>query len=140
MAEINNKLPSALLLHTHHKDPRAMQLFDNYKETVWAYINTILEDVHSKHVRDIDRLYVISNRPAIPYRNETNCYVMSTVPFTMSTKHVTWNYCERSHSEEAPDGVCGAVKRDIVHADLRLLETSQRVYEVLHSKTQTSVE
>lgn len=140
MVEINNNLPSTLLLHTHHKDPRARQLFDHYKKTVWAYINPFLEDVYSKHVGDIETLYAIANRPVILYSNKTNCYLMSTVPFTMSTKHVTWNYCERSHSEEAPDGVWGAVKRDIAHADLRLLAISQRVYEGLYSKTRTSVE
>lgn len=140
MVEISNKLPSTLLVQTLHKDPIAMQLFHHYMKSVQAYINPVLEDVHSKHVRDTDTLNVISNRPAIPYRNKTNCCLMSTVPFTMSFKRVTWNYCERSHSEEAPYGVCSAVKRDIARTDFNYWQSHRDVNKGLYSKTQTSVE
>lgn len=30
---------------------------------------------------------------------------MSTVPFKMGFKHLSWNYLERPHGKEAPDGV-----------------------------------
>lgn len=65
---------------------------------------------------------------------------MSTVPFTMGFKHVTWNYSEMSHGKGAPDGVGGAIKR---MADVHIqsgsdLQSPRDVYEFLSSKTQTS--
>lgn len=66
---------------------------------------------------------------------------MSTLPFTMGFKHVTWNYSERSHGKGAPDGVGGAVER---MADMHVqsgydFHSPRDVYEFLSSKTQTSV-
>ncbi|KAK0139205.1 PiggyBac transposable element-derived protein 4 [Merluccius polli] len=111
------------------------------KRAVWAHIKPVLEDLKSKQVRDIDTLHVISDGPVTQYRNKTNCYLMSTVPFTMGFKHVTWNYSERSHGKGALDGVGGAVKR---MADMHVqsgndLQSPRDVYEFLASKMQTNV-
>lgn len=109
MAEITNKLLAILQLHTHHKGSQSLATLSpplrHDKRAVWAHIKPVLEYVKSKHVRDTDTLHVISNGPITQYRNKTSCYLMSTVPFKMGFKHLSWNYLERPHGKEAPDGV-----------------------------------
>ncbi len=111
------------------------------ERAVWAHIMPVLEDVMLEHKQAIDILHVISDGPVTQYRNKTNCFLLSQVPFTMGFKHVTWNFSERSHGKGAPDGVGGAVKRTADKYVLRGsdLQSPRDFYQFLSSQTETSV-
>ena len=80
------------------------------ERAVWAHIKPVLEDFKAKSDHDIDTLHILSDGPATQYRNCTNCFLLSTVPYTLGFTKITWNFSERSHGKGAPDGVSGALK------------------------------
>lgn len=110
------------------------------ERAVWAHIKPLLEDVRYEHPH-IDTLQVISDGPVTQYRNKTNCFLMSQVPFPMGFKRLTWNFTERAHGKGAPDGVGGAVKRmaDMHVASGNDLQSPRDVYDFLSSKEETTV-
>ncbi|XP_062386091.1 uncharacterized protein LOC134073124 [Sardina pilchardus] len=59
---------------------------------------------------EVTVIHFVSDGPTSQYRNKTNFYLASTVPFMMGFQHVTWNFSEASHGKGAPDGVGGALK------------------------------
>lgn len=58
-----------------------------------------------------DHTTCMSDGPITQYRNKNNFYLLSTVPFLMGFKEVTWNFSEKSHGKGALDGVGGSIKR-----------------------------
>ncbi|MED6271161.1 hypothetical protein CHARACLAT_017406 [Characodon lateralis] len=78
--------------------------------TVWAHLEPILKELRAKCPEKVV-LHVISDGPVAKYRNKSNFYLLSTVPSLTGFKHITWNYCRRSHGKGAPDGLGWAIKR-----------------------------
>lgn len=81
------------------------------ERAVWAHIKPIIEHFKAQNDQEIDTLHILSDGPATQYRNRTNCFLLSTVPYTLGFKKIAWNFSERSHGKGAPDGVGGALKR-----------------------------
>lgn len=74
-------------------------------------------------------------------KKKSNFYLLSTVPFLIGFKHVTWNYSEMCHGKGAPDDNGGAVKRD---ADLYVrcggeLQTPLYLYRMLTKKSGSNI-
>lgn len=110
------------------------------ERAVWAHLEPILKELRETSPQ-ITVLHVISDGPVTQYRNKTNFYLLSTVPFLSGFKHVTWNYSEKSHGKGAPDGIGGAVKRD---ADLYVrrggeLQTPLDLYKMLAKKSGSTI-
>ena len=80
------------------------------ERSVWAHLKPVLEDL-KKENPSITTLHCMSDGPVTQYRNKRNFYLMSTIPFMLGFKKITWNFSEASHGKGAPDGVGGAVKR-----------------------------
>lgn len=77
---------------------------------VSAHLKPVLENLR-EHNPSVTTLHCMSDGPVTQYRNRRNFYLMSSVPFLLGFKKVTWNFSEKSHGKGAPDGVGGAVKR-----------------------------
>lgn len=75
----------------------------------WAHLDPVLRSIREEHP-NARNIHFISDGPTSQYRNRTNFYLASTVPFMRGFKHVTWNFTEASHGKGAPDGVGGALK------------------------------
>ena len=82
--------------------------------TVWAHLIPVL--AHLRNDIDTDNsikcLHFESDSPSGQYRNRSNAYLMSTIPFDMGYSDVSWNYYEVGHGKGAPDGVGAAMKRN----------------------------
>lgn len=74
------------------------------ERAVWAHLRPVLEDIKGKKP-SLTTLHCMSDGPVTQYRNKKNFYLLSTVPFLMGFKEVTWNFSEKSHGKGAPDGV-----------------------------------
>lgn len=126
------------VLYTVHGTESYATLSDSLghdEQTVWAHLEPILKELRATYPQ-ITALHVISDGPMTQYRNKANFYLLSTVPFLSRFNHVTWNYSEKSHGKDAPDGIGGAVKR---HADLYVrrggeLQTPLDLYKMLTKK------
>ena len=81
------------------------------ERAVWAHLEPVVKDVLGSRNPRPTTLHVMSDGPVTQYRNKKNFYLMSTIPFLLGFKQVTWNFSEKSHGKGAPDGVGGAVKR-----------------------------
>lgn len=75
----------------------------------WAHLDPVLRSMREEHPNARD-IHFISDGPTSQYRNKTNFYLASTVPFMRGFNRVTWNFTEASHGKGAPDGVGGALK------------------------------
>lgn len=75
------------------------------ERAVWAHIKPIIEHFKAQNDQEIDTLHILSDGPATQYRNRINCFLLSTVPYTLGFKKITWIFSERSHGKGAPDGV-----------------------------------
>ena len=109
------------------------------ERAVWAHIKPVIDDFRGRQDNAIDTLHVLSDGPATQYRNRTNCFLMSSIPYTWGFKRVTWNFSERSHGKGAPDGVGGVLKRK---ADMYVLggsdlQTPRDLYEYLQKSSET---
>ena len=80
------------------------------ERAVWAHLKPVLDDLKKENPL-ITTLHCMSDGPVTQYRNKQNFYLMSTIPFMLGFKKMTWNFSEASHGKGAPDGVGGAVKR-----------------------------
>lgn len=110
------------------------------ERAVWAHLEPILKELRVTSPQ-ITVLHIISDGPVTQYRNKSNFYLLSTVPFLTGFKHVTWNYSEKCHGKGAPDGIGGAVKRD---ADLYVrrggeLQTPLDLYGMLAKKSGSNI-
>ena len=107
---VNATKSYATLSDSLHHDERA----------VWAHLEPILKELRT-NCPQITTLHIINDGPVTQYRNKTNFYLLSTLPFIYAFKNSTWNcYLERAHGKGAPDGIGGAVKRE---ADLYVVAT-----------------
>ena len=88
------------------------------ERAVWAHIKPVIDDFRRRHENAIDTLHVLSDRPATQYQNRSNCFLMSSIPYTWGFKRVTWNFSERSHGKGTSDGLGGVLKRK---ADMHVL-------------------
>ncbi|XP_026100440.1 uncharacterized protein LOC113071286 isoform X2 [Carassius auratus] len=109
-----------------------------YERAVWAHIKPVIDDFRRRHENAIDTLHVLSDGPATQYRNRSNCFLMSSIPYAWGFKRVTWNFSERSHGKGAPDGVGGVLKRK---ADMYVLggsdlQTPRDLYEYLQKSSE----
>ncbi|XP_034097172.1 uncharacterized protein LOC117563112 [Gymnodraco acuticeps] len=59
----------------------------------------------------VERLHFYSDGPATQYKQKGNFYFLSTEPFRLGFKELTWNFFEASHGKGAPDGIGGTLKR-----------------------------
>ncbi|KAI4829768.1 hypothetical protein KUCAC02_001438 [Chaenocephalus aceratus] len=75
----------------------------------WAHLIPVLQSIRKEHP-NARNIHFISDGPTSQYRNRTNFYLASTVPFMQGFEKVTWNFTEASHGKGAPDGVGGALK------------------------------
>ena len=75
----------------------------------WAHLDPVLRGIREEHP-NARNIHFISDGPTSQYRNKTNFYLASTVPFVEGFMNVTWNFTEASHGKGAPDGVGGALK------------------------------
>ncbi|KAL1258015.1 hypothetical protein QQF64_011259 [Cirrhinus molitorella] len=75
----------------------------------WAHLDPVLRSIREEHP-NARNIHFISDGPTSQYRNKTNFYLASTLPFIRGFNHVTWNFTEASHGKGAPDGVGGALK------------------------------
>ncbi|XP_048092646.1 uncharacterized protein LOC125289715 [Alosa alosa] len=75
----------------------------------WAHLEPILKKMR-RECPEVTVVHFLSDGPTSQYRNKTNFYLASTIPFMMGFQHVTWNFSEASHGKGAPDGVGGALK------------------------------
>lgn len=75
----------------------------------WAHLDPVLRSVREEHP-NARNIHFVSDGPTSQYRNKTNFYLASTVPFMQGFNHVTWNFTKASHGKGAPDGVGGALK------------------------------
>lgn len=75
------------------------------ERAVWDHIKPIIEHFKAQNDQEIDTLHILSDGPATQYRNRINCFLLSTVPYTLGFKKIAWNFSERSHGKGAPDGV-----------------------------------
>ena len=77
---------------------------------IWSHLDPVL-----KYVKDaypcIDTLHFISDGPMSQYRSRTNFFLLSSHPFTLGLKSISWNFLEAGHGKGAPDGIGGALKR-----------------------------
>ena len=108
------------------------------ERAVWAHIKPVIDDFRRRHENAIDTLHVLSDRPATQYQNRSNCFLMSSSPYTWGFKRVTWNFSERSHGNGAPDGLGGVLKRK---ADMYVLggsdlQTPRDLYEYLQKSSE----
>jgi len=102
------------------------------ERAVWALLDPILRELRETFPQ-ITTLHILSDGPVTQYRNKNHFYLLSTVPFLSGITNVTWNYSEKSHGKGAPDGICGAIKRE---ADLYVnrggeLQKPKALYEML---------
>ena len=77
---------------------------------VWGHLTPVLEYVKDAIDSNIISVHFASDGPTAQYRNRSNAYLMSTVPFKMGYTQVSWSYYEAGHGKGAPDGVGAAVK------------------------------
>lgn len=85
----------------------------------------------------IQCLHFESDSPSGQYRNRSNAYLMSTIPFNMGYSDISWNYYEAGHGKGAPDGVGAAMKRnaDDLVSDGRDLLNARNLYDELSPST-----
>ena len=98
----------------------------------------VVNDFQKRQDHTIDTLHVLSDGPATQYHNRSNCFLMSSVPYTWGFKRVTWNFSERSHGKGAPDGVGGVLKHK---ADMHVfggsdLQTPRDLFDYLQQSTE----
>ena len=80
------------------------------ERAVRAHLEPILKELRT-NCPQITTLHIINDGPVTQYRNKTNFYLLSTLPFIYAFKNTTWNcYLERAHGKGAPDGIGGAFK------------------------------
>ncbi|XP_063044317.1 uncharacterized protein LOC134438636 [Engraulis encrasicolus] len=70
----------------------------------WAHLEPVLKKLRDEHP-EVNTIHFMSDGPTSQYRNKTNFYLTSSVPFLMGFQHVTWNFSEASHGKGAPDGI-----------------------------------
>lgn len=104
------------------------------ERAVWAHIEPILKKLKEQKPI-LTSIHFMSDRPVTQYRNKRNFYLLTTLPFILGFKEVTWNFSEKAHGKGAPDGVGGAVKHT---ADQRVkmgadIQTPKELYEALQS-------
>lgn len=71
--------------------PRATQQSHSLRHderTVWAHIKPIMEHFEAQSDQEIE---------TTQYQNRASCLLLSTSPFTLGLKKMTWNFSERSH-------------------------------------------
>lgn len=105
-----------------------------HERAVWAHIEPILKKLKEQKPI-LTSIHFMSDGPVTQYRNKRNFYLLTTLPFILGFKEVTWNFSEKAHGKGAPDGVGGAVKRT---ADQRVkmgadIQTPKELYEALQS-------
>lgn len=119
----------------------------------WAHLDPVLRSIREEHP-NARNIHFISDGPTSQYRNKTNFYLASTVPFMRGFNHVTWNFTEASHGKGAPDGVGGALKNladrivsygtSIPDADTLFeqlnLNSSVRLFKITEEDVKTSAE
>lgn len=76
---------------------------------MWAHLDPVLRSIREEHP-NARNIHFFSDGPTSQFRNRTNSYLASTVPFIRGFKHITWNFTEVSLGKGAPDGVGGALK------------------------------
>lgn len=119
----------------------------------WAHLDPVLRSIRDEHP-NARNIHLISDGPTSQYRNKTNFYLASTVPFMRGFNCVTWNFTEASHGKGAPDGVGGALKNladrivsygtSIPDADTLFeqlnLNSSVRLFKIMEEDVKTSAE
>lgn len=109
------------------------------ERAVWAHLEPVVRDAMTKCETPPSSLHIISDGPVTQYRNRKNFYLLSTVPFLLGFKSVTWNFSEKAHGKGAPDGVGATVKRiaDTAVQRGKDLQTPEDVYDFLIKQKST---
>ncbi|XP_064613992.1 uncharacterized protein LOC135477727 [Liolophura sinensis] len=77
-------------------------------ESAWAHLSPVLDDLSARGIRV---LHFVSDGPTTQYRNKTNFYLLSTLPFTKwGFQRLTYNFLEAAHGKGPADGIGAAVK------------------------------
>jgi len=72
---------------------------------IWAQLTPVLAYLRNDIDSSITCLHFESGSPSGQYRNRSNAYLMSTIPFDMGYINISWNYYEAGHGKGAHDGV-----------------------------------
>ena len=105
------------VLYTSRQSISFCRISDNKHHdaaAVWAHLTPVLAHLRN----DIDTessikcLHFESDSPSGQYRNRSNAYLMSTIPFDLGYSDISWNYYEAEHGIGTPDGVGAAMKRN----------------------------
>lgn len=83
---------------------------DHGPPAIWAHLDPILKSIREE-MPEITKLLMWSDSPSTQYRQKGNFFFISTLPFQMGFKAISWNFFESGHGKGAADGIGGAVKR-----------------------------
>lgn len=78
---------------------------------IWAHLRPVLHHLQEKYPAT-SVLHMVSDGPTTQYRSQKNFFLLSTEPFKMEFKMITWNFLEAGHGKGPADGVGAAVKRN----------------------------
>ena len=77
---------------------------------IWTHLSPVLSHFREL-IPSLNTLHMISDGPTTQYRSKKNFFCLSSVPFKLGFKKVTWNFLEAGHGKGAADGVGAALKR-----------------------------
>lgn len=106
---------------------------------IWAHLRPVLQHLQENNP-SARVLHMVSDGPTTQYRSKKNFFLLSTEPFKMGFKQVTWNFLESGHGKGPADGVGAAVKRtaDALVAKGMDIQNGAKLHEEL-SKVKSSV-
>ena len=113
--------------------------FRHDPSAIWTHLRPVLHDLQEKNP-SVRVLHMVSDGPTTQYRCKKNFFFLSTEPFKMGFKKVTWNFLEAGHGKGPADGVGAAVKRtaDALVAKGMDIHNGAMLFEEL-SKVKSSV-
>lgn len=113
--------------------------FRHDPSAIWAHLRPVLHHLKENNP-SIKVLHLVSDGPTTQYRSKKNFFFLSTEPFKMGFKRVTWNFLEAGHGKGPADGVGAAVKRmaDALVAKGVDIPNGAKLYEKL-SEAKSSV-
>uniref|UniRef100_UPI00358EC36B uncharacterized protein n=1 Tax=Myxine glutinosa TaxID=7769 RepID=UPI00358EC36B len=87
---------------TLSEDPRHSAI------SIWAHLDPVLNDLSQKGIKVV---HFVSDGPTTQYRNKSNFYLFSTLPFQKyNFKYITHNFLEAGHGKGPADGIGAAIK------------------------------
>ena len=128
------------VLYTSKRSISFTSISDNKRHdahAVWAHLTPVLAYLRNDVDSRIQCLHFESDSPSGQYRNRSNAYLMSTIPFNMGYSDISWNYYEAGHGKGAPDAVGAAMKRnaDVLVSHGRDVLNARNLYDELSPST-----